>query len=152
MKLFAVLSLSLIGCICSGSAFSQAPTKQRELFVGNVVGCNAGVITTNKNHLNCGPQDSNTNPVGFSVTEGSPASARGVELFVGTSPGINEGFVSTERDYRGGGTNPIGYSTSAQFNGTKLYVGTVDNCNRGVVSNNARHLGCETREIGFTHP
>ncbi len=111
------------------------------LYLGQVQFCNAGVVTTNPNHLNCA-----TAPIGYA----SPV-AGGTQLYVGTAPNCNDGVVSTNPNHLNCATRSIGYSTSVA-GGTTLFEGTVANCNSGVVTTNNvdPHLNCAVRPIGYT--
>jgi hypothetical protein len=123
--------------------------KGTQLFVGTQPNCNAGVVTTNPNHMNC-----TTKPIGFSV-DGAGATPAGnfAAVFVGNQPNVNDGVASTNPHHLNGSTAPIGFlSKIPTEGGTKLFVGNVQNCNAGVLTTNTNHLNCATSFVGYTLP
>lgn len=119
------------------------------IYVGTQGKVNAGVVTTNENHLS-----GTTKILGYTVDDVSaqPPGAF-VEIFVGNTEGVNDGVVTPDTNHAGGSTRSIGYlSKNAVKGGTRLYVGEVGNCNAGVVTISTKHVGCATHFIGYALP
>ncbi|CAB3664168.1 Uncharacterised protein [Achromobacter spanius] len=142
-------AVAVLFALSSVQAFSADLEKKALLYEGTQGGVNAGVVTTNQNHLN-----GTTKVLGYTVDDVSakPASSF-VEVFVGNTAGVNEGVVTTDTNHVGGSTRSIGYlSKDAVKGGARLYVGEVGNCNAGVVTVSTKHLNCATHFIGYALP
>lgn len=123
--------------------------RKMELYTGIQGECNAGVVTTEPNHLNC-----TTKAIGFTIDDASAAPSDAfVEVLVGNTGGKNAGVVTTSANHNGGATEPIGYlSKNPVSKGTKLYIGTQGGCNAGVVTTSNQHKNCSTKFLGYTMP
>jgi hypothetical protein len=149
------LILGSLAVAFNAHAFDH-PARETALFVGIAPACNAGVVTTNFQHLIC-----RTAPIGFTFASPTASIAAGnpntyVPVFVGRIAGVNLGVVTTNRNHLGGRTRPIGFvqigSVSALPGGTQLFKGVTQGCNAGVVTTNPTHLNCANRELGWTRP
>ncbi|MDD3302828.1 MAG: prepilin-type N-terminal cleavage/methylation domain-containing protein [Candidatus Gracilibacteria bacterium] len=125
-----------IGCSCWDDCESCKTDIGEPLFVGTVQNCNAGVVSTNKNHLNCSTQF-----IGYSANSGV------VPLYLGTVQNCNAGVLTTNPNHLNCSTRFVGYAKST--GDVQLYVGTAQNCNEGVVTTNPNHLNCSTTPIGY---
>ncbi|MDD2871874.1 MAG: fibrinogen-like YCDxxxxGGGW domain-containing protein [Candidatus Gracilibacteria bacterium] len=129
---------SNIGCSCWDDCAGNSCKNDiaSPLFIGTKANCNAGVVSTNKNHLNC-----STNFIGYSSKTGDTA------LYVGTKAYCNAGVLTTNPNHLNCPTQLVGYAKST--GDTQLYVGTQNGCNAGVVTTNPNHLNCTTTSIGY---
>lgn len=133
-----VLVAGLAGCA------GGPPQRDTGLFLGQDPGCNAGVVTTEADFMNC-----RTELIGYTI---HPHDQAQEPLYVGMTPGVNDGIVSRDPVLNGGKTRPIGYVASEAVGGTRLYVGSQPGCNEGVVAAEPDHRGCHASPIGWTHP
>lgn len=148
---FVMCGLALFGI--SGPA-EAGMESEAPLYRGEKQGCNAGVVTTSENHLEC-----ETKPIGYTIKGSSIdvnsgiSSAEYVELYSGRVQGTNAGVVTTSSMHLDGTTKPIGFISKRPIpGGTQLFVGVQNQCNKGVVTTNSEHKNCSTESIGWTMP
>ena len=106
------------------------------LFIWTVQNCNAWVVSTNKNHLNCA-----TNFIWYSSKTGDTA------LYVWTKANCNAWVLSTNPNHLNCPTKFVWYAKSTWD--TQLYVWTQNWCNAWVVTTNPNHLNCTTTSIWY---
>jgi hypothetical protein len=145
--MFSIACFSLFSARAEAPELNKSLVYDTKLYVGTQANCNAGVVTTNPNHLGC-----QTQFIGYTVNVKMQSRFRLTPLYVGVQGFVNAGVVSSNKTHLNGATRFIGYSTIEIFKGTLLLEGTKHNCNAGVVSTNPRHLNCATKFIGWTLP
>lgn len=123
------------------------PEKYKPLFVGQTPNCNAAIITSHQNHLNC------VNiPYGYTVNATEVAQQN---LYLGVEPNKNAGVVTTKANFHGGQTTDYGWTIRDQYKmeGSKqLFVVVGCGANDGEVTNNPTHKNCPTAPIGWAYP
>lgn len=146
MKSLCKAAVAAFLAVASTLVLSADLERKTLLYVGTQGGVNAGVVTTNENHVG-----GTTKILGYTVDDVSAQpSGAFVEVFVGNTGGVNDGVVTPDTNHAGGSTRSIGYlSKNAVTNGTRLYVGEVANCNAGVLTISTKHLGCATHFVGY---
>ncbi len=127
---------SNIWCSCWDSCFTCKEEVNNPLFLWVVPYCNAGVVSTNKNHLNC-----RTEFIWYSyISWDTP-------LYVWTKPYCNAWVLTTNPNHLNCSTQFVWYARSTWD--VALYVGTQAWCNAWVVSTNPNHLNCTTAPIWY---
>jgi hypothetical protein len=121
--------------------------KLNPLYVGATPNCNAAIVTSHQNHLNC------TNlPLGYTIKNGEAAQQL---LYLGNQANVNAGVVTTKVNFKGGTTTEWGYTIRDSYKvnaSVLLYVVVGCGDNDGEVTSNSNHKNCPTTPIGYAHP